>query len=119
MAIKLAVIKGLVVSNLGSPQNNQNAATALAGTEFEAGQLGKEVIGVVLPALSPRGKVQAELTCIEPGCTEKHTREMSDWHQCSRCRTHGNTAGKKLTAEEKALRALARAEAMLKAARGE
>lgn len=56
-----------------------------AGKRFIA-QTG--AIGVILAELSPRGKPQAELTCLTPGCTETHIREISDWHQCGMCRTH-------------------------------
>lgn len=65
------------------------------------------VIGVILADLSPRGKPQAELTCSEAGCTETHVREISDWHQCGKCRTHkksksrsggGSSTGSSVTA---------------------
>lgn len=63
---------------------NKSLAEA-AGKQFTA-QTG--AIGVILPEPSVRGKPQAELTCLEEGCTETHVREISDWHQCGKCRTH-------------------------------
>lgn len=51
-------------------------------------------IGVVLPELSSHGKVQATLSCTEPGCTETHVREASDWHQSTKCDTHKKTKSK-------------------------
>jgi regulator of protease activity HflC (stomatin/prohibitin superfamily) len=51
--------------------------------------------GVVLEALSPRGKRQAEMTCVAvQGCTETHIREQSDWHQSYACRTHSRPRNK-------------------------
>ena len=52
------------------------------------------VIGTILPELSNRGKLQAELTCTEPGCTATHIREVSDWHQCTKCEQHSKSKGK-------------------------
>lgn len=59
-----------------------------AGQRFIA-QTG--AIGVILAEPSVRGKPQAELSCLESGCTETHIREISDWHQCGKCRTHKKT----------------------------
>lgn len=63
---------------------SKNLAEAV-GTQFEAPT---GATGTVIAELSSRGKVQAELTCTEQGCTETHVREISDWHQCGKCRTH-------------------------------
>lgn len=52
------------------------------------------VVGVILPSLSVRGKPQAELTCTVEGCTEKHVREISDWHQSTRCESHAKSKSK-------------------------
>lgn len=52
------------------------------------------VLGVILPTLSTRGKPQAEFSCIVEGCTEKHVREISDWHQSTKCETHAKTKAK-------------------------
>jgi hypothetical protein len=51
-------------------------------------------LGVILPTLSSRGKPQAELTCVVDGCTERHIREISDWHQCTKCETHSKSKSK-------------------------
>lgn len=40
----------------------------------------KGSIGTILAELSPRGKLQASMTCVEGG--PDHIRERSDWHQC-------------------------------------
>lgn len=45
-------------------------------------------VGMVLAGLSPRGKKWAEFTCVHPGCTNTHYREISDWHQCGKCGPH-------------------------------
>lgn len=116
--VTLQQIKGEIVANLGTPQANINAAQALAGRYFYAGNGKTEVLAQITGQLSERGKITAELACAEPGCNETHVREMSDWHQSVKCRTHAKAANKKLTAEEKAERALARAQAALAAARG-
>lgn len=68
----------------------QKDLKAAAGQQFETP---KGVIGTVLGELSARGKIQAELTCsevLEDGstCQEVHIREISDWHQSDKCRTH-------------------------------
>lgn len=81
---------------------------------------GSQVEGVVLAELSPAalgsgGKVQAELTCTVAGCTEKHIRQISDWHQVYKCRTHAKAKGK-LTDAEKIARAEARLAEMKAAA---
>ncbi len=110
MKLTLTEIKALIRANLGSPQANQNASSALAGTEFETKG---GVTGVILAELSPKGKVQARLTCIEAGCTETHVREQSDWHQSFRCRTHAASSKAKLTDEEKLARKVAAAKAFL------
>ena len=79
-----------------------------AGQEFECeksafyggGPTG--AIGTILPELSVHGKLQAVLTCTEAGCTNTHVREVSDWHQCTKCEEHrkvkakGSGAGKGL-----------------------
>jgi len=114
--MSLAEIKAAIKANLGSPQLNQNAATALAGQRFLAeGPKEAFVTAVILPELSPKGKVQARLACSVEGCTEEHVREQSDWHQSMRCRTHASVAKAKLTDAEKAERALARAKAQVAA----
>ena len=70
-----------------------------AGQEFEcdsgnfAGNVPNGIIGVILPEVSSRGKVQAELTCSVPGCTNTHIREKSDWHQCRFCAVHQKNKG--------------------------
>jgi hypothetical protein len=51
-------------------------------------------LGMILPELSARGKLQAELTCAEEGCAEIHVREVSDWHQCNKCQSHSKSKGK-------------------------
>lgn len=71
-----------------------------AGEEFECvksdfyggGPTGS--IGTILPELSARGKLQASLTCSVEGCTETHIREVSDWHQSSKCATHSTAKSK-------------------------
>lgn len=110
----LAQIRAAIKANLGTPQNNANAAKALAGTTFIAENAkGEFVIGTVLAELSPKGKVQAELACCVEDCNEKHTREQSDWHQSVRCRIHAESKKAKLTDEEKKVRSLERAKAMV------
>ena len=112
--ISLSAAKALVKANLGTPQNNQNAATALAGTRFLAENAkGECVLGTILGTLSAKGKVQAELACSTEDCGELHVREQSDWHQSLRCRTHAESSKARLTQEEKDARALARAQAMV------
>ena len=79
----------------------KKAGTAAAGVEFvcDRGQYRNFAptgsIGRILPELSSHGKVQALLTCTAEGCSELHTREASDWHQCSKCRTHSTAKGGK------------------------
>ena len=50
----------------------------------------KGCTGIILKELSPRGKLQAELSCAVPGCSEVHTREISDWHHSGHCRKHSH-----------------------------
>ncbi len=118
--LSLTEVKAAIKANLGSPQLNQNAATALAGTRFYAENLKKEfVLATILPNLSSKGKVQAELACShtdeESGdaCTNTHIREQSDWHQSLRCRDHAEAKKAKMTQAEKDAAALARAKAMV------
>jgi hypothetical protein len=59
----------------------------------------KGSVGTIIAEKSPRGKVQARMTCIEPGCNNTHVREISDWHQCCRCNEH--TGGKGVKAFKK------------------
>lgn len=78
----------------------KKAGIKAAGQEFECvksdfyggGPTG--AIGTVLPEFSSRGKLQATLTCSHPGCTETHIREVSDWHQSSKCATHTKVKSK-------------------------
>lgn len=110
----LAEIKSLIRTSLGTPQTNQNAATALAGVTFMAENLkGEVVLATVLGTLSSKGKVQAELACCAEDCEATHTREQSDWHQSLRCRDHAEQKKAKLTDEEKAARAVERAKAVI------
>ena len=116
--ISMLEMKKLIAESLGTPANNQNAATALAGTEFLAeGKGGRFVTARLLPTLSPKGKLQAELGCSEDGCTETHVREQSDWHQSMLCRTHAAAKKVKLTDDQKAARKLAKAQAIVDAAK--
>ncbi len=111
--VTLTVIKANLRANLGTPQSNANSALAVAGQTFLAETAkGEQVLAVVLPNLSPKGKVQAELACCVEGCCETHVREQSDWHQSLRCRTHAG-AKVKLTEAEKVARKLARAMAVV------
>lgn len=55
------------------------------GTEFATP---KGARGVVLIERSAARKITARLTCTAEGCDETHVREISDWHQCARCRSH-------------------------------
>lgn len=70
------------------------AGAKAAGQEFEcerSAYLGggpTGAIGTILAEPSARGKLQAELTCCEPGCTGTHNREVSDWHQSRFCELH-------------------------------
>ncbi len=107
--LSLAAAKSLVRASYGTPQTNQNAATTCAGTVFLAGNGKVEVLATILPSLSQKGKVQAELACAVEGCTKTHIREQSDWHQSVNCRDHALSTKAKLTTEEKAARELARA----------
>lgn len=117
MTISMTEMKTLIADSLGTPANNQNAATALAGTEFLAeAKGGKFVTAKLLGVLSPKGKLQAELSCSEEGCTETHVREQSDWHQSMLCRTHAAAKKVKLSDAEKAARKVARARAIVEAA---
>lgn len=50
-------------------------------------------VGIVLAELSPKGKLQAEMTCLK--CDATHTRESSDWHQSMFCRNCKPTAAEK------------------------
>ena len=68
----------------------KKSLTEAAGVKFTTPT---GALGVVLAEPSVRGKPQAELTCTEPGCTELHVREVSDWHQCGKCRTHAKKKG--------------------------
>ncbi len=120
--MSLAEVKSALKANLGTPQSNQNAATALAGQRFLAENAkGECVLGTVLGTLSIKGKVQAELACShiekvdgeEVECTEMHVREQSDWHQSLKCRTHALASKAKLTEGEKQARQLARAQATI------
>ncbi len=43
------------------------------------------VTGTILPDLV-NGKRAAVFNCSTPGCTNTHTRLVSDWHQVSRCK---------------------------------
>lgn len=63
----------------------------MVGEQFE-GKNG--IIGVVLADYSTRGKPQAEFGCSVEGCTETHVRELSDWHQSDKCRTHAKSKAK-------------------------
>ncbi len=110
--MSLTDVKAAIKAALGTPQNNQNAATALAGQTFLAENAkGEVVLGTILGELSIKGKVQAELSCSVEDCEEMHIREQSDWHQSLRCRTHAQATKAKLTDEEKMARKLARAKA--------
>ena len=112
--LSLAAIKSAVRTNLGTPQNNANAAAALKGQVFLAEDAkGRTVLAVVEGALSPKGKVQATLACLVEGCTETHVREQSDWHQSLNCRTHAASTKTKLTQTEKDARAVERARALI------
>lgn len=116
--ISMLEMKTLIAESLGTPANNQNAATALGGTEFLAeAKGGRFVTAKLLPNLSPKGKLQAELSCSEDGCTETHVREQSDWHQSMLCRTHAAAKKVKLSDEQKAARKLAKAQAIVDAAK--
>lgn len=53
-------------------------------------------VGIVLAELSPKGKLQAEMTCLK--CDATHTRESSDWHQSLFCRTCKPTAAERKAA---------------------
>jgi hypothetical protein len=80
--LSLTEVKAAIKANLGTPQNNANAAKALAGTTFYAENLkGEFVLGTILPELSSKGKVQAVLACCheEDGvpCTNTHTRSVA------------------------------------------
>jgi hypothetical protein len=55
------------------------------------------VVGTVLAEKSAHGKPLAQFTCSVPGCVEVHVREVSDWHQCSKCKTH---SGKRTRAKK-------------------
>lgn len=115
--ISMTEMKKLIKESLGTPANNQNAAAALAGTSFLCeSKDGKFVTGKLLPVLSAKGKLQAELSCSEEGCTETHVREQSDWHQSMVCRTHAAAKKVKLTDEQKAARKVAKAQAVIDAA---
>lgn len=110
--IALAEMKSQIRANLGSPQNNANAAKTLEGTVFYAENLkGEFVLATLLGSLSLKGKLQAELACSVEDCEEMHVREQSDWHQSLKCATHAATSKARLTDEEKQARALARAQA--------
>ena len=120
ITMSLAEVKSAIKANLGTPQSNQNAATALAGQRFLAENAkGECVLGVVLGQLSAKGKVQATLACShvekvdgeDVECTETHVREQSDWHQSLKCRTHALASKAKLTDAEKQARLLQRAQA--------
>lgn len=112
--VTMQQMKRMIYENLGSPANNQNAASALAGTRFKAeSKDGRFVVGTLLPTLSSKGKIQAELACSEPGCGESHVREQSDWHQSMLCRIHAANKRVRLTDDEKALRKVARAKAVI------
>ena len=112
--ISMKEMKDAIKANLGTPPNNANAAKALAGTEFLAeGPNGKFVSAKLLGELSAKGKLQAELSCSEEGCTETHDREQSDWHQSMLCRTHAAAKKVKMTPEQKEERKLARARALI------
>lgn len=114
--LSLTAVKAAVKAALGTPQNNQNAATALAGTKFLAENAkGECVLATILPTLSAKGKVQAELACSTEDCGELHVREQSDWHQSLRCRTHAATSKAKLTPEQKLANKVAAAKAFLAA----
>ena len=63
-----------------------------AGEEFECPTGAR---GRILEMLSEHKKVQAELSCVEQGCTNTHIREQSDWHQCGRCPEHSKSKGQK------------------------
>lgn len=112
--LSLPAAKAAIRANLGTPQNNANAAAALKGKVFAAEDAkGRKVLGTILGHLSPKGKVQAELACLTEGCTETHTREQSDWHQSLMCRTHAASTKTKLTQAEKDARAVERAKAII------
>lgn len=100
-----AILKNGPVAGLKfQVEASDNKAGALpAGTIF---------MGVVLAERSGRGKVQAELSCSKPGCTETHIREVSDFHQAYLCRTHASAKGK-MTPEQKAAKLQAKAAALL------
>jgi hypothetical protein len=116
--LSLTEVKAAIKANLGTPQNNANAAKALAGTTFYAENLkGEFVLGTILPELSSKGKVQAVLACCheEDGvpCTNTHTREQSDWHQSMRCAVHAQAKKAKLTEAEKEANKVAKAKAII------
>jgi hypothetical protein len=55
----------------------------IPGLKFYAeNSRGEKTLGVVLPDLSNRGKIQATLKCLDGG--PDHVREISDWHQSLR-----------------------------------
>lgn len=56
----------------------------------------KDSVGTVLAEASGRGKLQADMSCTEPGCTNLHRREVSDWHQCYRCVDHSKPSKAKV-----------------------
>lgn len=111
--LTLAEAKSLVRSSYGTPQSNQNAATTCAGTVFLAGNGKVEVLATILPTLSGKGKVQAELACSKEGCAKTHIREQSDWHQSVNCRDHALSTKTKLTDEGKLANKVAAAQAFL------
>jgi hypothetical protein len=70
---------------MATKQTVKMKSPPMPGTKFR-GRNG--VIGTVLETKSPRGKLQASITCSVEGCKRTHVREQSDWWQCHRCRWH-------------------------------
>jgi hypothetical protein len=107
-------MKNLIKENLGTPKSNQNAATALAGTEFVCeNKKGEFVTATLLPDISAHGKLQAKLSCAVDDCTETHIREMSDWHQALLCKQHSEAKKVKMTPEQKLARKVEKAKKLL------
>lgn len=83
MSLTIAEIKAKIASK-----------TAVFGDVF-INKMGST--GTVMTQRTSEGKLQAQMTCIEPGCTTIHIRAISDWHQCYRCPEHSKRVKKAKT----------------------